>query len=111
MIQFQLARFHKSNSEGVSPRFLWGDVVFSIPNEVVAAPVSSGIALLDTKSGKYFTLNAVGEMVWAGVQHGDDANTIVKAILEKYDAPEATIRRDVEALLADLVGRGLLAQD
>jgi hypothetical protein len=65
--------------------------------------------LLNLRSEQYFGLDEVGTRIWQLVTEGATAEAIVAQLLAEYDADEATIRGDVERLLQELAGAGLLA--
>lgn len=79
----------------------------------VAAGVSSardrdGAVILEPRTGTYFTLNAVGDAVWRGVERGASSDEIARAVAESFAAPRERVARDVETLLATLSSRGLV---
>lgn len=79
--------------------------------DVVFTSVPGGIALLNTKTNIYFSLNAVGAEVWAGICEGFSETQISAALALRYDAPEHVIENDVSALMQDLKRAGLLVSD
>ena len=64
--------------------------------------------LLHLASERYFGLNSVGSQVWQLIQDGHDQDSCIALIVDKYDAPEETVRRDVILLIDQLAERGLV---
>lgn len=79
-----------------------------VNSEVVARTVGDEAILLDLSTGTYFTLNAVGTVVWRGLEAGHSVDEIVAAVLSEFDAAESVVREDVHALLHDLASNGLV---
>ena len=62
--------------------------------------------LLDVASGRYFSLNQTGLLVWTAVAEGVDPESAVAARHPEV-APEVR-RRDVTAILEELAAAGLV---
>jgi len=84
---------------------LW---VVASPENVVSTDLSGGTALLDLRTGQYFTLDGVGSLVWTLLQTPSSRTRIVDAILEEYEVAPDECDRDVEALLGELRGAALV---
>jgi hypothetical protein len=70
--------------------------------------VDAETILLDINSGTYFRLNDTGTRVWSGIVASQEVEEIVAEIADECEVPQDTVRADVDALLAELVERGLL---
>ena len=78
------------------------------PN-VVFQEVEGELVLLDLEGDHYFSLDEVGARVWALLgEHGGDVERVVAAMLDEFEVDEATLRRDVHALVEQLRRAGLL---
>jgi hypothetical protein len=64
--------------------------------------------LLDTSSGRYYTLDDVGGRIWELCDGTKTVNEIATALGEEYDAPLEQIRADLVELLEDLSSDGLV---
>ncbi|MEJ0022928.1 MAG: PqqD family protein [Alphaproteobacteria bacterium] len=76
--------------------------------DVVCCPLADGMALLDTRSSVYFTLNRVGAYVWgllAKPMHRDDVEA---AVLANFNVEEPACRRDLADLFAAFEKEGLV---
>jgi Coenzyme PQQ synthesis protein D (PqqD) len=83
-------------------------VRFEPTEDVIFESLQDEIVLLDMNSQQYFSLDDVGSDMWKLLlQHGD-INTVTDCLCAEYDVDRATVRKDLEALIENLVGRGLL---
>jgi hypothetical protein len=79
-------------SEGIS----WTEV----DGEVVALDVSAAI---------YLAANETGAMLWRALAGGSTRNELAQLVIDAYDVPADQAAADIDAFLADLQDRGLLA--
>jgi hypothetical protein len=84
------------------------DVTLRLSPDVVFRELDGESVVLDLSSGRYFGLNGVGTRVWQLVGDGAGVDAVIRAMTSEYDADEATIARDVIALLDELQERGLI---
>ena len=84
------------------------------PPAVIPAPhvifkrVGDEIVLLDYERGIYYGLDAVGGRVWELLGEGKDRAAVIDQLLLEYDVGADELTRDLDALLAELQGLGLL---
>ncbi len=57
---------------------------------------------------RYYGLDAVGTRVWELLQEHGEIDPIVATLVDEYDAGAAAVRADVERLLGELAGTGLI---
>jgi hypothetical protein len=78
------------------------------PN-VVFQEIEGEMVLLDLDGDHYFSLDEVGARVWTLLgEHEGDAERVIEAMLGEFDVDQATLRRDLEALLEQLSRAGLV---
>ena len=76
--------------------------------DVVFRDLSGEAVLLNLTTGMYFGLNESGTRMWKLLlETGDRENTLVRMKVE-YDADETSLRRDLDALIEQLLEKGLL---
>ena len=75
----------------------------------ISTTVDEDTVILDTASGKYFSLEGVGSTVWEALQEPRSFDELLAAVLEGYDVGVETAERDVRALLGSLEEAGLVA--
>ncbi len=76
--------------------------------EVIACEFGDGSALLDLRSGKYFTTNSVGTFVWNLVGQPLAFDEIKRAVVDAYDVADGQCAGDLKALLDDMVEAKLI---
>ncbi len=64
--------------------------------------------ILDSSSGAYFVLNALGGIVWELAQAGESQPQIVDRIRRFYPHDEQAIERHVQGFISDLITENLL---
>jgi hypothetical protein len=83
---------------------------FQVPSQVHARRFEDELVILDLGAGTYFSLDAVGSMIWDELTGGKTANETVLALIAAYDVDESTARADVRRLSEELVQAGLLTR-
>lgn len=67
------------------------------------------MVLLNLWSGRYYTLNAVGAMVWECIREGRTLGDIHHAICARFDVSPDRAEEDLLLLVNQLKGEGLLS--
>jgi hypothetical protein len=80
----------------------------SLSPRIISEEVAGETVILDLESECYFGLDAVGTRVWQLIQEHGDLQRIYNTLLEEYEVGEAQLLSDLETLLADASGRGLI---
>lgn len=89
----QPGQLHESPRRGTS---------FVVGPQVRSAHDDDGLVLLSSRTGHYFSFNAVGGLVWSKIEEGASAAAIIRAVQERFEAPSDLVERDVESILARL---------
>lgn len=82
------------------PRVLASDTV-------TCARLGEESVLLNTETGLYFGLDAVGTTVWEALERGATPDEIVAHITEQYDVVAERAQADVAAFFDELTTNGL----
>ena len=77
--------------------------------EVISQEVSGETVLLDLQSEHYFGLDEVGTRIWQLIKETDDLQTIYQTLLAEYAVPEERLQQDLDTLLAEISGLGLVS--
>jgi hypothetical protein len=80
---------------------------FATPH-VLCKDLGDDAILLDLETETYFGLNAAGSRLWNLLTTAPTIRDAFAAMLEEYDVVPDELERDMSALIADLVDRGLL---
>ena len=75
---------------------------------VSIADTDYGVALLDEDSGQYWNLNPTGALALRTLLGGGTTAQVVRELTEQYAVDVETASKDVEDLLGELHGAGLV---
>ena len=78
------------------------------PAHVLARELDGESILLNLDTEIYFGLDEVGTRVWNVVTNAPSVQAAYDSLLGEYDVSPDVLRRDMEALLSQLLERGLL---
>lgn len=81
---------------------------FRTAEAVVATRQADTTILLDLRSGRYYTLNAVGGRVWSLLAEGASLGQVMERVTEEFDAPGEQLANDVEAFMRHLLSARLV---
>ena len=76
--------------------------------EVISQEVSGETVLLDLDSENYFGLDEVGTRIWQLIKETSDLQVIYNTLLEEYEVEEQRLQTDLDALLGEISGLGLV---
>ncbi|MCX7013908.1 MAG: PqqD family protein [Candidatus Sumerlaeota bacterium] len=76
--------------------------------EQVSCEMDGDTIILELREGGYFELNEIGTSIWNVIQKRPSIQRIVAAMLDEYDVTGSQFRADLEELLDELVGNGLV---
>lgn len=79
-----------------------------IESDIMMARLDDEAALLNMKSGKYFSLNATGVRVWELLEKSNETEEILAAMLKEYDVDQDILRQDLNQLVSRLTEAGLV---
>lgn len=81
---------------------------FRVPAQFEIHPMRDEIVVLDTRRDLYFGLNGSAVVAWEILVAGGSVSVATLALVERFEVDEEIARMDVEALVGNLVARGLL---
>ena len=70
--------------------------------------LGTGMAILDTRSDRYFTLNGVGRFIWMQLAEPVTCDEIVARTADAFEVDPARCRADVDRLIARLQEQNLV---
>ena len=82
--------------------------MLSIPDDVVFEVLEGEAVVLNLETGIYFTLNPVGTRIWQLIEEHGDLAKVRDAMISEYEVGEEALDRDIEALMRELVEKGLV---
>ncbi|MEU3254249.1 lasso peptide biosynthesis B2 protein [Streptomyces sp. NPDC006997] len=85
--------------------------MMSVPDHVRESHVPhGGSVLLDVRSGRCFAMNSAARTLWQEWRRGQDFDSGVRVMADRYPAPcHEALRDDARRLFDELTSRGLLA--
>jgi hypothetical protein len=72
--------------------------------------IEGEIVALDRRSSRYLAVNRTGTALWPALREGATREELIGRLVSAYDVDEETAGRDLDAFLAALRERDLLAQ-
>ena len=80
--------------------------------QVISETVGGETIIVNLASGHYFSLQGTAPDIWNGIEHGDDAASIVHQLEQRYEATaDDDIGAAVNKLLDDFVAAELVVAD
>ena len=76
--------------------------------EQISTELDGEVVILNTNTGKYFTLDGVGTEVWRHLQNAVTVSDLCARVEARYEVAPERCRADVLALLQDLTEAGLV---
>ena len=76
--------------------------------DVVVSDIEDGLLVVNLETGKTWKLNRVGAAVCHGIEQGGDLDVVATSVAVQYGVAVAKVKRDIEALIADLRKEGLV---
>jgi Coenzyme PQQ synthesis protein D (PqqD) len=85
-----------------------GSSIVVAVRDQISCDLAGDVAILHVKSGTYLGLNAVGARIWHLLQEPKTVDAVCEIIVEEYDVEADRCRRDILALLQDLIAKELV---
>ena len=76
--------------------------------DVVTRELDEGVLLVNLETGQTWKLNHVGAAICRGIEQGGDLPRVVDELAGRYGVDAATVRRDIDLLVAELRKQGLV---
>jgi hypothetical protein len=71
--------------------------------------VDGQVVVVDSQQSECFAVNRTGRLLWPQLEAGATRGELIETLTARFDVAEATAAADVDAFLAALAARGLLA--
>ena len=86
----------------------FADSYVRAPATVVSRAVGQTTVLLDTATGRYFSLDQVGTRAWSHLTTAASIEAAFEALLEEFDVERERLREELASLISRLASSGLL---
>jgi hypothetical protein len=80
----------------------FSDLHLTVPDRVLTRAVDDTVVLIDSDSGRSFTLDQVGARVWTLLTSSPSIQAAYDALLREYRVEPERLRRDLQALIDKL---------
>jgi hypothetical protein len=85
------------------------DQRFRLPEQVAAKVFDGEAILINMSTGMYYSMTAVGALVWEYLQTGQSLEETVRAMTMRYEVSSGEAEADLRRLAAELLDEGLIA--
>jgi len=79
--------------------------------DVILEDFSDEVVLVNLASGNYFSIDAVGADIWAGIQRQEAAGAIAARLEREYEGDPAVIRQAVMRFIGELLSENLIVEE
>ena len=76
--------------------------------DVAFCTLADGLALLDMRTGTYFSLNAVAAYIWSALERPIQIFEICRLVGERFDVNDVDCKQDILMLIGDMLKAGLV---
>ena len=80
----------------------------TVPRGVVTRLVGGSTVILNSQTGRYFTLDEIGTRAWTALVASTSIEAALDRLLAEFQADPERLRLDIETLIDDLAERGLV---
>jgi hypothetical protein len=80
----------------------------SVPEHVMVRQLGEDCVILDTATGTYFGLDAIGSRIWRLLSETGSTNGIGELLAREYDVTANQAAADLDHLVDELIANGLL---
>jgi hypothetical protein len=80
----------------------------TVSKDNVFCELEGEAVILNLRDGVYYGLNPVGLRIWELIQSPKTLNEILETLTAEYEVERAVCQADVETLLKQLSGKGLI---
>jgi hypothetical protein len=82
----------------------------TISSDVLAAHLGDEAVLLDLNAKRYYRLNESASVAFRALEEGEGRDGAIRRLVATFEVSETDAASAVDALLADLAARGLVAR-
>jgi len=84
------------------------NLTIRVSPDVISQEVSGETVHLDLESEHYFGLDEVGTRIWQLIKQNGSMQAIFDTMLAEYEVSEQRLHRDLDNLLTEIAGLGLI---
>ncbi|MBF0406658.1 MAG: PqqD family protein [Candidatus Riflebacteria bacterium] len=80
-------------------------------DRIVSTLVDNEVVMLDSDSGSYRALNAVGTYIWELLKESRNVREICDAVMEEFDVEKAICEKEIPEFVEKLISENLLVMN
>lgn len=84
------------------------DTIVRSSSDAVGCALGDGLAILDTRRNKYFSLNPVGAFIWKLLDRPIAVRDLCDRVVSEFDVDHDRCRADVQSLVRQLQSNDLV---
>ena len=84
---------------------------YSITHDYIWKEVGENIVVLNLDSGRYFSLNGTGSLIWTALMEKVGLDEIADRICATFKVERDRARRDVAPMIDEFVSKGMIAAE
>ena len=83
-------------------------MAYELGREYVWKEIGDQVVILHLDSGRYYTLNPTGSLVWKCIMEGSSTNQVVERICSRFEVDEESCRSDAEGMIRGFAEKGMI---
>jgi len=83
-------------------------MAYELGKEYVWKEIGDQVVILHLDSGRYYTLNTTGSLVWKCVMEQFSTDQIAERICSRFEVDEESCRSDAEGIIQGFVEKGMI---
>jgi hypothetical protein len=84
------------------------DTTFETSDNIAWRNINEEVVILNLKSGEYFTLNDVGQVIWLAITDKNNIEEIRQKVVDNFDVSPENAAKDIDKFLTGMLNEGLL---
>lgn len=85
-------------------------MTYTLSKQYLWKEIGDQVVILHFESGRYFSLNASGSLIWKAVLENLPQDRIADRLCAEFDVDRETARQDTEHMVCSFVDRDFLIQ-
>ncbi len=84
---------------------------YSLSKEYVWKEVGDQVVVLHIETGRYYSLNHPGSLIWKGLIEGLSPDRIIERLCSVFDVDKPTAKKDTEEMIRDFLTKEAIIND
>jgi hypothetical protein len=84
---------------------------YSLSKEYVWKEVGDQVVVLHIETGRYYSLNHPGSLIWKGLMEGLSLDRIIERVCFVFDVDKPTAKKDTEEMIRDFLTKEVIIND